>query len=42
MESLRASGTSSAYARTRADEENFMVSGRLPFVITKAHEIPVN
>ena len=41
MESLRASGTSSAYARTRADEANFMVSGRLPFVITKAHEIPV-
>jgi hypothetical protein len=41
MSSLRDSGKSTAYTRTRADERNFMVSGRLPFVITEAHEIEV-
>lgn len=41
MQSLRDSGQSAAYSETRADEKNFMVSGRLPFVITRAHEIEV-
>jgi uncharacterized protein (TIGR02118 family) len=39
---LRASGKSPEYAQTRADEENFMVSGRLPFVISEAIEIEVD
>jgi uncharacterized protein (TIGR02118 family) len=38
---LRASARSAEYARTRADEQNFMASGRLPFVIATAHEIEV-
>ena len=42
METLQASANSSAYTKTHADEKNFMVSGRLPFVITKAHEIQVS
>jgi hypothetical protein len=29
------------YGAVRADEKNFMISGRLPFVITEAHEIEV-
>ena len=41
MQSLRESGKSAAYRQTRADEENFMISGRLPFVITRTHEIEV-
>jgi uncharacterized protein (TIGR02118 family) len=40
-DALRASAESREYAATRADEPNFMVSGRLPFVIAKAHEIEV-
>jgi uncharacterized protein (TIGR02118 family) len=41
LDALRASGKSPEYAATRADEPNFMVSGRLPFVIASAHEIEV-
>jgi uncharacterized protein (TIGR02118 family) len=41
IQSLRDSGESAAYSQTRADEKNFMISGRLPFVITRAHEIEV-
>jgi len=42
LEALRATGGSPEYAKTRADEENFMISGNLPFVITQAIEIGVN
>ena len=41
MASLRDSGTSQAYRATRADEPNFMLSGRLPFIIATEHEIAV-
>ncbi len=41
VDALRASARSPEYAATRADEPNFMVSGRLPFVIAQAHEIEV-
>lgn len=41
LDALRESGKSPEYTATRADEPNFMVSGRLPFVITTAHEIEV-
>ncbi len=41
LDALRASGKSPEYAATRADEPNFMVSGRLPFVIATGHEIEV-
>ena len=40
-DALEASGKSPEYAATRADEPNFMVSGRIPFVIATAHEIEV-
>ena len=40
-DALLASGMSPEYAATRADEPNFMVSGRIPFVIAAAHEIEV-
>lgn len=41
LDALRASGTSPEYAATRADEDNFMISGRLPFVIARPHEIEI-
>jgi uncharacterized protein (TIGR02118 family) len=41
LEALRASGASPEYEATRADEPNFMLSGRLPFVIAAEHEIEV-
>jgi len=41
LEALRASGTSPEYEATRADEPNFMLSGRLPFVIATEHEIEI-
>ncbi len=42
LEALRAGAQSPEYARTRADEPSFMISGRLPFVITREVEIEVN
>ena len=39
FDSLRASGKSAEYERTRADEPNFMISGRLPFVVVREIEI---
>ena len=36
---LRESARSDAYARTRADEANFIAPGELPFVITREHVI---
>ncbi len=36
---LRASGRSPEYAATRADETNFMLSGRLPFVVASEHDV---
>ena len=42
VDALRASAQSPEYAATRADEPNFMISGRLPFVIAAAHEIEVS
>ena len=41
VDAMRASAQSPEYAATRADEPNFMVSGRLPFVIATPHEIEV-
>jgi uncharacterized protein (TIGR02118 family) len=41
VDALRESAQSAEYAVTRADEQNFMVSGRLPHVIAAAHEIEV-
>lgn len=38
---LRASVQTAEYVETRADEQNFMISGRLPFVIAAEHEIEV-
>jgi uncharacterized protein (TIGR02118 family) len=39
LEALRAAGRSPEYARTRADEPGFMISGRLPFVLAREVEI---
>jgi uncharacterized protein (TIGR02118 family) len=36
---MRESATTPEYARTRADEVNFIASGRLLFIITKEHVI---
>jgi uncharacterized protein (TIGR02118 family) len=33
LDAMRASATSAELAQTRADEPNFMISGRLPFVV---------
>ena len=41
VQALRDSGSSPEYAATRADEANFMISGRLPFVIANALEIEI-
>ncbi len=41
VDALRESAQSAEYAVTRADEQNFVVSGRLPHVIAAAHEIEV-
>jgi uncharacterized protein (TIGR02118 family) len=38
-QAMRESATTPEYARTRADEPNFIASGRLPFIITKEHFI---
>lgn len=38
-QAMRESATTPEYARTRADEPNFIASGRLPFIITKEHMI---
>ncbi len=42
VDALRAAGESPEYAATRADEANFMASGRLPFVIATEHEIELS
>ncbi len=39
LESLRAAGQTPEYARTRADEPNFMISVKLAFVIAGEVEI---
>ena len=39
LEALSLAGSSEEYAATRADETNFMISGRLPFVVAKPVEI---
>ena len=36
---MRESARSDAYARTRADEANFIASGELPFIITREHVV---
>ncbi len=41
MDALRRSEASPEFAATRADEPNFMISGRLPFVIASECEIPL-
>ena len=41
VDALRDSGSTPEYKATRADEPNFMISGRLPFVIADAVEIEV-
>ena len=38
-QAMRESATTPEYARTRADEPNFIAPGRLPVVITKEHMI---
>jgi len=38
-QAMRESATTPEYARTRADEVNFIAPGRLPFIITKEHSI---
>ena len=42
LDALRAARESPEYAATRADEANFMASGRLPFVIAAEHEIELS
>ncbi len=42
LEALRRSGGSPEYEATRADETHFMISGRLPFVIARGVEIPLD
>ncbi|MGE0680336.1 MAG: EthD domain-containing protein [Candidatus Binatia bacterium] len=39
---MRTSATMPEYARTRADEKNFIAPGTLPFIITKEHVIVEN
>jgi uncharacterized protein (TIGR02118 family) len=41
LEALRTSARSPELQRTRADELNFMISGRLPFVIAREVEIAI-
>ena len=36
---MRESARSDAYARTRADEANFIAPGELPFIITREHVV---
>jgi len=36
---MRTSATTPEYVRTRADEENFIAPGTLPFIITKEHVV---
>ena len=36
---MRESARSDAYARTRADEPNFIAPGELPFIITREHVV---
>jgi uncharacterized protein (TIGR02118 family) len=38
-QAMRESATTPEYARTRADEVNFIAPGRLPFIITTEHVI---
>jgi len=38
-QAMRESATTPEYARTRADEVNFIAPGRLPLIITKEHVI---
>jgi hypothetical protein len=38
-QAMRESATTPEYARTRADEVNFIAPGRLPFIITREHVI---
>ena len=38
---VRASGRSREFEATRADEPNFMASGRLPFVVATEHEVGI-
>lgn len=41
LAALRSSGMSKEFLETRADEPNFMISGRLPFVIADEVEIEI-
>ena len=36
---MRESARTDAYARTRADEANFIAPGELPFIITREHVV---
>ena len=36
---MKEGATTSIYARTRADEANFLPDGHLPFIVTREHEI---
>ena len=38
-DAMRASARTDAYARTRADEANFIAPGELPFIITREHVV---
>ena len=38
-DAMRVSATTEAYARTRADEANFIAPGELPFIITREHVV---
>ena len=38
-EAMRESARTDAYARTRADEANFIAPGELPFIITREHVV---
>ncbi len=41
LATLRASGMSKEFLETRADEPNFMISGRLPFIVADEVEIEI-
>jgi uncharacterized protein (TIGR02118 family) len=41
LDAVRASGRSPEFEATRADEPNFMLSGRLPFVVATEYEIAI-
>lgn len=39
MSAMRHSATTPEYARTRADEPNFIAPGEIPFILTTEHVI---